>query len=269
MDVTVSLIIVHYKVPKELLACLQSIVDSKPRASYEIIVVDNDESPSIEKDLKKKFPRLRYFSSGKNVGYGAGNNLGVRFAKGEFLFFLNPDTIVQNNTIDELVNFIKKEKSIGIVAPIFLDQNSKPYPLQGSATLTPFRAIVCLSFVQKLFPNNKIYKEYYLLDWDKKTTKEVDVIPGTAFMIRKSLFEEVGGFDERFFLFFEENDVCLRVQKLGYKIYMYPKAKIIHLWGKSTKNTKNIHKIFRMSRFLYFRKYFGFLDALLVEVFVR
>ncbi len=267
-NITVSIIIVHYHVAKELFACLQSIIDAKPKVSYEIIVVDNDEEKTIKKDLKKRFPEITYIKSPSNIGFGAANNSGARIAKGKFLFFLNPDTLVVGHAIDELVDFIEKNKDVGIVAPLLLDQNKKPYPLQGTAMLTPFRAVICLSFINKYFPNNPIAKEYWLMDWDKRESKEVDVVPGTAFMIRKDTFEKIHGFDERFFLFFEENDVCLRVQKLRYKIYINPKAKVVHLWGSSTKKSKNIHKIFRMSRFLYFRKYFGVIKALLVEVFV-
>ncbi len=128
---------------------------------------------------------------------------------------------------------------------------------------------MCLSFVQKLFPNNKIYKEYYLLDWDKKTIKKVDVTPGTAFSIRKSIFEEVGRFDEKFFLFFEENDLCLRLKKLGYSMYINPEAKLVHLWGESTKSLPNTKEIFKKSRFYYFQKHFGFFQAAIVELFCR
>ncbi len=111
--IEVSIIIVNYKVEKELLECIDSIKKSNTKTQYEIIVIDNSEN---------------------NVGYGAGNNLGAKKAKGEFLFFLNPDTKVFPGTIDNLVELIKKEKNVGIVAPLLLDQNQNPYKLQGSKT---------------------------------------------------------------------------------------------------------------------------------------
>lgn len=244
----VSIIIVNYKVEKLLQVCKDSILASKPKTPFEIIVIDNTKN---------------------NVGYGAGNNFGAKRAKGEFLFFLNPDTTVFPETIDKLVEFMEKEKNVGLVAPLFLDSKNKPYPLQGSTILTPFVAIMCLSFVQKLFPKNPIYKKYYYFDWDKKSIKEVDVAPGTAFLVRKKLFEDVGGFDERFFLFFEENDFCLRVKKLGFKIYINPEAKLVHLWGESTKSLENTKEIFQKSRRYYFQKHFGKFSAFLVELFCR
>ncbi|QQG40488.1 MAG: glycosyltransferase family 2 protein [Candidatus Levyibacteriota bacterium] len=267
--IIISIIIVHYKVEKELFDCLNSIEKSQQKSIYEIIVIDNNEEPTIKSELSKKFPNVIYIKTNKNIGFGAANNLGAKVAKGEFLFFLNPDTKVFLNTIDALINFLKNHHHAGIVAPLLLNKKCNPYSLQGSAVLTPFRAIMCLSFIQKLFPENIIYKEYYLLDWDKKFIREVDVIPGTAFLVRKKIFEEVGGFDERFFLFFEENDLCMRVKEFGYKIYITPNAKVMHLWGESTKSLPNTKEIFKKSREYYFQKYFGFFWASVVELFCR
>lgn len=266
----VSIIIVHYKVKKEFFDCLVSINKSNPSVSYEVIVVDNDEKPYIEKELQEKFPWVYYIKSPNNLGYSAGNNLGVKYTCGKYLFFLNPDTEVYAGTIDTLVNFLKKDRSVAIAAPLFLDQNNKPYPLQGSKRLTPLRAIFTLSFLHKLFPKNPISGEYLLSNWNKTNIKEVDVVPGTAFMVKKSVFDQVGWFDENFFLYFEEFDLCNRVKKLGYNIFILPEAKVKHLWGVSTKRANfDIKKVFQKSRFYYFKKYYGLISAVFVEVFVR
>src|SRR3989344_2280255 len=111
---TLSIIIVNYKVKKEILACIASIYKSKPKASYEIIVVDNDEKPTLGMLLKKMYPKAMYLKGKKNIGFGAGNNMGAQYAKGDSLFFLNPDTIVLPGAIDNLVTFITKNKKIGI-----------------------------------------------------------------------------------------------------------------------------------------------------------
>lgn len=268
--IQISIITVNYKVEKELIACITSILKSKTKIPIEIIVVDNDEESKIESRLKEKFPKLIYIKSSKNIGFGAGNNLGAEYAKGDFFFFLNPDTIVLPLAIESLVNFLQKDLSVGIVAPLFLDKNSKVYSQQGSRRLTPINGIFTLSFLNKLFPNNAISKEYLLSDWNKIDAKEVDVVPGTGFVMRRKVFEEAGGFDENFFLYFEEFDFCNRVKKLGYKIFIIPKAKVKHIWEASTKKANfNVKKIFEKSRFYYFRKYYGLIAALLVESIVR
>lgn len=264
----VSIIIVNYHVKKELFECIESITASKPKTTYEIIVVDNDEEKSIQKDLQRKFSKVIYIPN-ENKGFGQGNNVGAKKAKGEYLFFLNPDTKIFSDTIDHLATFLKKNKKAAIVAPLLYDKNNDAYQLQGVKELTPFRALVVFSFISKLFPKNKVYRDYYLKDWDKKTIKKVDVVPGTAFMVRKNIFDEIGGFDEKFFLYFEEFDLCKRVKALGWKIFILPSAKVFHAWGSSTIQREDIKSVFLKSRFYYFRKHFGILPAFLTEAFLR
>ena len=262
-----SIIIVNYHVKKELFACIQSILVSNPQTAFEVIVIDNDEEKKIRTDLKKKFPQVIYISN-TNKGFGQGNNMGAGHAKGEYLFFLNPDTEIYPGTIDNLVQFLQKKKDAAIVAPLLLGTDGKAYQ-QGTLTLNPLRAIFSLSIFHKLFPNNATARQYFLAGWDRKSVKEVDVAPGTAFMIRKDLFEKLGGFDEKFFLFFEEFDLCKRIKEAGYKIFIYPKAIVVHAWGVSTKQRSDINQIFENSRFYYFRKHFGLFSALLTESILR
>ncbi|MDP3987954.1 MAG: glycosyltransferase [Candidatus Levybacteria bacterium] len=260
-----SIIVVHYKVKDRLFECLRSIRNNNPKFKFEVLVVDNDEEKIIEKELKKSFPWVKYIKNSKNTGYGAGNNLGAKNANGELLMFLNPDTVILPNAFDSLIKFMEKNHEVGIVAPLLLDKNNIPYKFQGTKELTPLRGIFALSFLNRIFPNNPVSKKYWLFGWDKKDIKEVDVIPGTAFVIRKDVFNKVGGFDERFFLYFEEFDLCRKVKKLGYKIFINPNSKMIHFWGDSAKSIQT-KKIFSDSRFLYFRKNFGILNAIIIHL---
>lgn len=267
-EINLSIIIVNYNVKKELFECLSSIYNSKTRVSFEIIVVDNSETKEAQKDLDSKFPKARYIKTSKNLGYGAGNNLGVKQAKGKYLFILNPDTKFYSGSFSKVIDLFEKNKKIGIIAPLLLDKKNIPYKLQGTRDLDPKRAIFSLSFLVKLFPVNKFYKDYYMLGWDKNQDKDVDVAPGTALIIRKDIFEKIDGFDEKFFLFFEEFDLCRRVKKLGYKILISPDLKFIHLWGGSMKKNQLSEKHFKQSRFYYFRKHFGLLKAIFVSLFL-
>lgn len=269
MAVKISIIIVNYKVKDKLLACIKSIYDSKPKTDFEIIVVDNDEEKVIEKELSKEFPKVKYLKSKKNLGYGGGNNLGASYAEGEYLFFLNPDTFVFEKTIDLLAEFLKKNQRAGIASPLLVDNYKVPFKLQGTKKLNLLRGFICLSFFNKLFPDNHISKEYFLNEWDHKSNKEVDVCPGTAFMISSKLFKKIFGFDEQFFLYFEEDDISERVRVKGFKIFILLQAKIFHEVGASTKQFRNNKKIFAQSRFRYFKKYFGLTRALLLESFLR
>lgn len=165
----VSIIIVHYKVKTELFACLNSIKNSYPNISYEVIVVDNDEEKIIYKELRKNFPQVKYIPN-DNKGFGQGNNIGAKYARGQYLFFLNPDTILQFGALNILVEFLEKNPKAGIVAPLLLDSQKNPYPLQGTGKLGIIEGVVAYSALNK-FSKNPISRKFWLLDWDKKTYK--------------------------------------------------------------------------------------------------
>lgn len=263
----VSIIIVNYKTEKEIESCILSI-KKNTKVSFEVIVVDNNESLDPVIKIKKKFPWVSYVKSPNNLGFGGGNNFGAKIAKGKYLFFLNPDTIVNLGTVDYLVTFLDQNSKAGIAAPLLTDKNNRPYPLQSSKKLTLLTGFVTLSWISKLFPDNPVSTKFWLKNWNKKEKKEVDVVPGSAFMIRTEIFKKLGGFDEKFFLYFEEHDLCRRVKNEGYKIFAIPQAKVVHLWGVSTeKSSQDINKIFNSSRFYYFKKYYGSFVAALLESF--
>ena len=265
----VSIIIVNYKSSKEVVECIASIFNSKPEIAFEIILVDNDEDASYKKKLKKILTKVDYIKSGKNIGFGAGNNLGAKNASGEFLFFLNPDTLVEKGAIEALYRFLSKHKDVGMVSPLLTDVKHKPFDSMSRKELTPLNALYSFSLVRKIIPNMSIYNDASLKNWDKKDFLRVNTVPGAALMISKKLFEEVRGFDEKIFLYFEENDLSKRVGSLGYKFFLIPQAKIIHKVGKSTQYLNKKEKTFAKSRFYYLKKHYGFLRAFFTESLTR
>ncbi|PIR80351.1 MAG: hypothetical protein COU25_00430, partial [Candidatus Levybacteria bacterium CG10_big_fil_rev_8_21_14_0_10_35_13] len=154
----------------------------------------------------------------------------------------------------------------GIVSPLLIDKKLIPFKTQSRKELTPKNALFSFSFLRRFFPKKSIYNDEFFDKWDKKHPISVDVVPGAAMMISKKLFQKVGGFDENFFLYFEENDISKRVRNLGFKLYLEPKAKVIHEVGQSTKKIKNAQEIFKRSRFHYFKKHYGFLNAISLEL---
>lgn len=267
--VDVSIITVNYKVREKLFSCVQSIYDSKPKVNFEIIVVDNDEKKTIGNGLKNNFPKVRYIESKKNLGFGAGNNLGAKYAGGKYLFFLNPDSQVLEDSIDILYSFFEKNKKAGITSPLILNDSHQVFALQGYKELTPTRAIFSFSFLRKFFPSKTIFNNFSLDYWNKHPIKEVDCAYGAALMTPSEVFRKAGGFDENFFLYFEENDLSKRIKQLGYKAFINANSKTIHKVGQSTRQLGNIQKIFSQSRFYYLRKHYGIIKALLTESFLK
>lgn len=266
-----SIVIVSYKKSRELLACLKSIYTYAPKCTFEIIIVDNAQDLKLQDKIGNTFPKVKYLQSNTNVGYATGNNLGVEHASGEYVFILNPDTKFIDNSITKLVEFLDKNKNAAIVAPNLIHPNGVVFSRLGSRKLTPIRGIFVLSILDKIFPNNQISKKYWMLDTRLDVLREVDVIPGSALILRRRLFQSVGGFDENFFLYFEESDLCKRIKKRypKYKFYIHLEAQIIHYWKPKTPNTNESRKIYAASRFYYFKKHYGYGWAIIVELFAN
>lgn len=180
--VKLSIIIVNYKVEKELLMCIESIEKKLKRTSYEVIVVENG-NDNLARKLRK-YTNINYLRSPKNLGYGAGNNFGASYANGEYIFILNPDTVIKSGDVSKLLDLLKKKK-VGIIAPTLVDRNGKQFELQGTKKLTIFNAIFSLSWINKIWPSNPVSSSYWLKGIDRKNNYEVDVVPGTAFIIKK------------------------------------------------------------------------------------
>jgi GT2 family glycosyltransferase len=267
----ISIIIVYFGEKKEIKKLLASIKNSKTKTSYEIILVNNKVGDDTCSKLASKGLALQGYiktiESGGDLGYGKGNNLGAKSAKGKYIFIINPDTVIKTGSLDVLTKFLDNHKKAAIVAPNLIYDNGEYLESIGTRTLTPIRAIFALSILNQIFPNNPISNHYYLKDMPKNELREADTIPGTAFMIRTNIFKKFKGFDPNFFLYFEEFELCKRIRDKGYKIFVTPDAVVEHDWEPAEQTPDS--KYFKESRFYYMKKHYGILWALVVEFFTR
>lgn len=263
----ISIIYVYFNTPVEIVKSIRSIPEAAGRSKYEIIIVDNASPKKLPKVISKD-KSITIIKSSINKGFGYGCNLGSKSAKGEYLLFLNPDTVLLKSSITKLLKTFNNINKVGIVGPAMIDGNNKNLPTIN-AFITIQRAIFAYSFLNKLFPKNPISKKFWMLGENREKTMTVDVISGACMLIKKELFKEIGGFDERFFMYFEEQDLCYRVKKAGFKAIFNPEAKIIHTLGASLSDKKVIKNYFQKSRYLYSMKYFGQTKAMIVELFLR
>ncbi len=266
-DYLISIIFVYFNTPLEIVNALNSIKNSIKEYSYEVIIVDNRSPKPLPKNIEN-LPRTTVIHNKKNLGYGKALNQGAKLAKGKYLLLANPDLLFLKDSIALMMDKLEKDLSIGIIGPQFLDANSKVQMVGSDMPFLP-RALFAFSFLNKLFPSNYFSKQYYLLDFDRKTEKEIPALCGACLMTRKSVFKEIAGFDERFFMYFEEADICFRVNKSGYKILYYPLAKVIHLIGKSSNDKNWIRNAFEKSRYEFFKKYHNIVLATMGEGILR
>ncbi|MCL5783737.1 MAG: glycosyltransferase family 2 protein [Patescibacteria group bacterium] len=223
-----SVITVTYNSSKIITAFLNSLIKNLSDKG-EIIVVDNnskDETVKIVKDIKSKVGiQFKIIEATKNLGYGRGNNLGVKNAQGKYLLFLNPDTEITDNSILKLLEFIKTHQEAGIVAPRLIQQGGK---VQPSVRKLP----TVWGAIKEYFLGQANEYEAYVPQGNRAL--EVESVVGAAIFISKHLFESVGGFNEKYFMYFEDLDLCRKILKQNKKIYYLPEATFIHKVGESS-----------------------------------
>jgi len=233
---TLSIIIVSYNTKELLKQCLESIVnniDNKDKSlSYEIIVVDNNSQDDSVKMLKNL--KLKIIVNNDNVGFAKANNQGIKVAKGEYLLFLNPDTMVPQNTIPFMLNYMKKHPQVGVATCRVELVNGELDDACHRGFPTPWNTFCHFSGLEKLFPYTKIFAGYSLGYLDLNKTHEIDSGVGAFMLVPKKIGKEINWWDEDYFWYGEDIDFCYRVKEKGYKIMFIPEVKIIHYKGASS-----------------------------------
>jgi len=226
----VSIIIVNYNTYNLVLQCIESVIKNTKKINYEIIVVDNN-SPNREiEKLNEVYPYVKLILNTNNSGFGIANNIGSKAANGKFLFLLNSDTIVLDNSIYNLYKFMVENPCVGACGGNLCDINLKP-----ATSFTRFMPSF-LSDIDYLFLNmfsKIIYRNNLYYCYSETPIKINGNISGADLMIVKQVFDELGGFDENFFMYYEETDLLFRLRKRKYQTFIVPESKIIHLEGAS------------------------------------
>ncbi len=229
MKPKVSCIIVTWNSKYLPRVCVEALQRSKCDFDFEIIVVDNDSQDESLSYLKKMHEdkEIILVQAGANLGYGKGNNLGVKHAKGEYVVILNPDVGVEEDTLQKLVAYMDEHPKVGLVGPQLYFFNGE---IQDSCRrfMRPMDLIIKRTPLKRIPILAKRVKEYLMVDYDKKIPQEVDMVTGACFIMRKEIFEKMGGFDPRYFMFMEDADLCRTLWKNGYKVVYYPHARALH-----------------------------------------
>ncbi|MBI2596208.1 glycosyltransferase family 2 protein [Candidatus Daviesbacteria bacterium] len=250
---SLSVIVVSYNSEQFIEKCIASVLKYLPDNS-ELIVLDNN---SVDKtvDISKKFlPKIKLISIDKNLGFAKGNNKAANEALGDYLFFLNPDTWISKPIMEELIEFYEAEDA-GIVAPKLIMPNGHT---QSSVKNLP---TVWGAFKEFILGVQNSYGEFV-----PKTEKPiaVQVVYGAALLISKKLFDQIGGFDEKYFLYYEDVDLCRKVLNKDKKIYYYPAAAVNHIVG-GTKSSQDKYRLNFKSAILYH----GYFKFLILQIIFR
>jgi len=231
MKPQVTVIIVTFNVKDLTRNCLNSII--KPNENLQIIVSDNGSVDGTVEMVKKEFPNVLVLDNKENLGFAKANNKARKYCRGEYVLILNPDTVVEENTIKSCLEYIEKDEKIGALTCKIdlwsggLDKDSRrSFP-------TPFIASTHFSFLDRLFPKSKVFARYWYGYLSEDEIHGIDVPQGAFCLIRKAVMDKVGWYDEDYFLDGEDIDLAYKIKQLGYKIIYYPKVRIIHYKGAS------------------------------------
>lgn len=252
----ISVIIVNYNVKDYLEQALISLKRALMNISHEIFVVDNASIDGSVSHVRQRFPEVTLIESEKNVGFGQANNIALKQARGEFMVLINPDTVVQEDTFEKLLQFFETYADAGAATCKIINPDGSFAIDCRHSIPTPAIALWKVLGLSKIFPRSKIFAQYNLTYLNPDDTYPVPAISGSFMMIKKQVLDKVGHFDERFFMYCEDIDLCHRINLEGYKIYYVPTSQIIHYKGESTKKN-NIDYVITFNKALYqfFKKY--------------
>ena len=233
-----SIIILNYNTVNLTRDCLASIEKNRNEVPLEIIVSDNGSTDGSIEMIRNGFAWVKLVENGANLGFAAGNNRARKFAKGEYVLFLNTDTIVKKGTLEETLNYMDEHSQVGalscrlVLADGSLDKDARRgFP-------TPWVALTHFSGLDKLFPNSRLFAKYWYGGVPEDKVQEVEVIQGAYLLSPKKLLDKVGWFDEAYFLDGEDIDLCWKIREAGKKIVYYPEVSIIHVKGATKGKNK-------------------------------
>ncbi|WP_160139341.1 glycosyltransferase family 2 protein [Chryseobacterium sp. c4a] len=230
MNMKLSIIIVNYNVTQLLRSCLLSIQKYVKEVEYEVIVIDNASTDSSWRDLITEFPEVHFIASEINAGFSKANNTAIQAAKGEYVLLLNPDTELEGFYMKELLDFSDNQPDFGCLGIRMHDADGHFLPESKRSVPDMFNSF------EKLFTNFKKNnsKSYYRNDLEENAVAEVEVMTGAFLLLKKEVYEKVGGLDEAYFMYGEDIDLCYTLIRNGYKNYYYGKVSLLHHKGEST-----------------------------------
>lgn len=257
-----SVIIVSYNVKYFLEQCLCSVQQAVRGIKAEVFVIDNYSADESVEYLEQKFPWAHFIVNERNEGFARANNIALKKCRGEFVLFLNPDTIVPEHIFTETLAFFKTRTDAGAIGVSMLDGRGVFLPESKRAFPSPFISFCKLSGLSAIFPKSAFFNRYALGNLDKQAIHEVDVLSGAFMMVERRLLEQLNGFDECFFMYGEDIDLSYRIQQSGKKNYYLGYLNIVHFKGESSGNNKRQHtRVFYNAMNIFVKKHYTGMGA--------
>ncbi len=263
----ISIIIVNWNTKDLLERCLNCVTATAGAVSYELIVVDNASIDGSTDMLRAQYPQVRLVENSQNIGFARANNQGLAIARGRYYLLLNSDAFVNPGAIPAMVKFMDRQADAGACGcRLYYEDGGLQRSAYSFTTL--WTELWQTLWLDRLFPRSKIFGKYHLTYWNMDDTRQVDSIMGAVMLLRAEAICQVGTLDDRYFMYSEEMDLCYRLKKAGWKVYYFPEASAIHIWGGSSQKVQTETTFLRLyhSRVRYFRKHYSRLTTWLYKL---
>jgi N-acetylglucosaminyl-diphospho-decaprenol L-rhamnosyltransferase len=258
-SIDISIIIVSWNTVALLKECLSSVLKSLQNIEKgELIVVDNNSSDNSVFLLEQEFPQARLIKNDSNLGFSKANNQGIVACKGRYLLLLNSDTIVNDNLLPNLIEFMDEHPDAGAcgVRLIRPDGTTQPFGFGNDPTLGYLIERVLTSYI--------LHKPLH--NWSPDKVIESDWVSGACLMLRSEVIHHTGPLDENIFMYFEDNDLCLRIRKAGWKVYYNPHISVMHLGGQSLIKNTEARTYYNKSLLYFYKKHYGIVQHLILKI---
>lgn len=244
-----SIIIVNWNTAALLCDCLASLVATSTAGRSEILVVDNASRDDSVGMVQQHFPSVQLIQNSANVGFARANNQGIVLSQGRYLLLLNSDTVVPPDTLAELLTFMEHTPDAGACSPRLVRPDGQPQAFAFGGDPTP----------RYLFRRglHRLLLRRGLHNWHTTQIESVDWVSGAALLLRRAALEQTGGLDENIFMYFEDNDLCLRIRQAGWKVYYNPQVAVIHIGGQSLKQNPVARRAYYHSLEYFYAKHYG------------
>ena len=251
-----SVIILNYNVRYFLELCVLSTQKAIQNLDAEIIVIDNNSSDDSCAMMKQRFPNIKLIENKENLGFPKGNNIAVKEAKGEYICILNPDTVVAEDTFEKVLAFAKNKANLGIVGCKLIDGTGNFLLESKRGIPTPWVAFTKVFGLYKFFPKLSLFNKYYAQHLDENQTGKVDILVGAFMVMKRELYNEIGGFDENCFMYSDDIDLSYIALQKEYLNYYFSETTVIHYKGESTLKGGTYMKRFQEAMIFFYKKHF-------------
>ncbi len=249
----VAVVVVNYNPGPYLTRCLRSAFESAGEARLEVVVIDNASADRSATDAIRASPAARLIQNDSNRGFAAAVNQGIRATSAPYILLLNPDAEIAAGTLGGLVKVARDHPAGGVIGPLVKDPDGSIYP---SARKVPtLTEALGHSFLGPFRPNNRYTRSYTMADWDRRTERRVEWVSGSCQLLNRAALDQVGLFDERYFLYVEDVDMCRRLRDAGWEVWFSPELEVMHVGGVSTGRSKRMTLEHTRSIYTYFVKH--------------